>query len=107
MAQKNLDKMSLKELTALKADVEKAIANFEKRKRTDALKEMEAVAKKHGLTIADVLGDKSKKKSAKAKAAAKYSNPSDASQTWSGRGRQPAWFKEALASGKSPEDLAI
>ena len=26
--------------------------------------------------------------------------------TWSGRGKRPNWFKSALASGKSPEDLA-
>jgi len=27
--------------------------------------------------------------------------------TWSGRGKRPNWFKSALASGKSPEDLAV
>jgi DNA-binding protein H-NS len=26
--------------------------------------------------------------------------------TWSGRGKRPNWFKSALESGKSPEDLA-
>jgi DNA-binding protein H-NS len=26
--------------------------------------------------------------------------------TWSGRGKRPNWFKAALESGKSPEDLA-
>jgi DNA-binding protein H-NS len=39
--------------------------------------------------------------------APKYRNPGDASQTWTGRGRQPAWVAEALAGGARLEDLAI
>ncbi|WP_425467304.1 H-NS family nucleoid-associated regulatory protein [Parasedimentitalea maritima] len=27
--------------------------------------------------------------------------------TWSDRGRQPAWFKEAVAGGATPDDLEI
>jgi DNA-binding protein H-NS len=30
-----------------------------------------------------------------------YRNPQDASQEWTGRGRQPGWVKEFLASGKN------
>jgi DNA-binding protein H-NS len=30
-----------------------------------------------------------------------YRNPQDASQEWTGRGRQPGWVKELLASGKN------
>lgn len=29
----------------------------------------------------------------------------DQGNTWGGMGKRPAWFKAALASGKSPEDL--
>lgn len=29
----------------------------------------------------------------------------EAGNTWSGRGKRPNWFKSALASGKSAEDL--
>ncbi len=28
-------------------------------------------------------------------------------ETWTGRGKQPRWFQEALRSGKTPEDLLI
>ncbi|MBU6258836.1 MAG: H-NS histone family protein [Burkholderiales bacterium] len=35
--------------------------------------------------------------------AAKYSD--GAGRTWTGRGRQPQWFKDALAAGKKPEEL--
>nr|MBA3478279.1 H-NS histone family protein [Lautropia sp.] len=30
----------------------------------------------------------------------------EAGNTWSGLGKRPNWFKSALASGKSAEDLA-
>ena len=30
----------------------------------------------------------------------------DAGNTWTGVGRKPRWFKEALAAGKKPEDMA-
>ncbi len=34
----------------------------------------------------------------------KYRNPASG-ETWSGVGKQPKWFKEALAAGKTKEDL--
>ncbi len=101
----DLEKLSLDELKALKKDVEKAIGDFHKRKRSEAMKEIQAVAKKHGLTVDDIVGGKGKGK--KPKAPAKYRNPADPSQEWSGRGRQPAWFKTAIAAGKKPASLEI
>jgi DNA-binding protein H-NS len=38
---------------------------------------------------------------------AKYRNPQNHDETWSGRGRRPAWFLAAVAAGTAPEDLAI
>ena len=34
-------------------------------------------------------------------------NPADSGQTWTGRGRQPRWIAEALASGRSLDDFKI
>ena len=109
-AKVNLAKLSMDELKALKKDVEKAIDDFHNRKREEALKDVEAVAKKHGISVDELLGGKGKRKGrgkAKAKVPAKYCNPADKSQTWSGRGRQPVWFKEALKAGKSMKSLEI
>ena len=41
------------------------------------------------------------------KGVAKYANPADPNQTWTGRGRQPAWVKQALAEGKDLSSMAI
>jgi DNA-binding protein H-NS len=37
----------------------------------------------------------------------KYRNPSNPAETWSGRGKQPAWVVAELKSGKNLDDLAI
>ncbi|NNE88768.1 MAG: H-NS histone family protein [Silicimonas sp.] len=106
MAKKvDLSKHTLAELKTLQADVEKALKDFESQAKTKALKEMQAVAKKHGLSMEEIVGRKGKK--TKAKAAPKYRNPANADETWSGRGRQPVWYKEAVAKGKKPESMAI
>ena len=37
----------------------------------------------------------------------KFANPDEPSQVWSGRGKQPQWVTEKLASGLALEDLSI
>lgn len=38
---------------------------------------------------------------------AKYRNPNDPSQTWSGRGRKPNWLTERLAAGATMDEFVI
>lgn len=100
----NVDSMSRKELVKLKGEVEKALATIEKRKKAEAKKAIEDAAKKHGFSLNEILG---KQKTTRKKSVAKYKNPNDPEQTWSGRGRQPVWVKEALSKGKKLSDFAI
>ena len=99
----NLEDMSKDELLQLQKEVGAALKSFEMRKRKEAMAAMEATAKEHGFTMAELMGKKAPGK----KAAAKYANPADPSETWSGRGRRPAWVSDLIASGKSIEDAAI
>lgn len=103
---KALEKMSLAELQAHQREVEATIKGYEKQRRADCLAELRAVAKKHGFALDEFTGGKASVKSGP-KGVAKYANPADATQTWTGRGRQPNWIKSALAAGKSMEDFAI
>lgn len=105
MAKMDLNKLSLKELKALRKEVSAAISAFDSRKRVEAKKALEAVAKEHGMSLTDIIGGG--KKGKKARAPAKYRNPANATDTWSGRGRQPGWYKAAVAKGKKPESLEI
>lgn len=101
----NLEQMALKELRDLKLRVEKAISTYEDRRKQEALVELEEVAQKMGFTLADLTGISVVKK--RKPAEAKYANPADSSETWTGRGRKPRWVQAALDSGKTLEDLAI
>ena len=101
----DLSKMSLDELKTLRKDVEKAISGYKDRQRAEAMKELQAVAKKHGLPLDEIVTGKGRK--SKAKSPPKYRNPDNAEETWSGRGRQPEWYKSAIAKGIKPEQLAI
>ena len=103
---KSIDDMSLSELQAYHKEVEAAIKGYEKKRRADAMAALRSVAKEHGFTLEELMGTKPVAKAA-GKGVAKYANPADPSQTWSGRGRQPAWVKAALAAGTPMASLAI
>jgi len=101
----NLNSLSLKELKDLQSQVARAISSFEDRKKKEVMAELEEVARAKGFSLAELTGATITRK--RAPATAKYANPADASNTWSGRGRKPRWFEAALKAGKRPEDLAV
>lgn len=101
----DLDSLSLTELMTLQKDVAKAIENFQTRKRAEALAAIEAAAKDHGFTLAELTDGAIK--AMPVPKPAKYRHPENPDVTWSGRGRQPAWVKEALAAGKSLEQFLV
>ena len=116
----DLTQMTLVELHQLKARVDKAIVRAEGRKKKDALAAMEKAASEFGLSISEVLGGAeaapkkkrgpkpgTKRKAAPKKGKAQFANPADASQTWTGKGRQPAWYKDAIAGGASPDSMKV
>ena len=105
----NLGTLSDKELKALKQRIENELKNSRTRAIAAATQELQdavqKIARKHGLTVSEVLGKK--RKSRTPPVPAKYRNPDNPSQTWSGRGRRPAWFLKATEKGTSPESLEI
>lgn len=105
MAKQDLSALSLDELQALKKDVEKAIATFRDRQMQAARAELEALAREKGFSLTEIVGTTGKK--TRKPSVAKYRHPENPALTWAGRGRQPGWVKEALAQGKSLQDMAI
>lgn len=101
----NLNSLSLKELRDLQSQVAKAISGYEDRKKKEALGELEEKAKELGFSLAELTGVPIPRK--RAPATAKYANPADPTDTWSGRGRKPRWFEAALKAGKTPGELAV
>ncbi|MCA0938999.1 H-NS histone family protein [Salipiger pacificus] len=100
----DLDTLSKDELKQLKSDVDKALATIDARRKAEAKRAAEQVAKEFGYSLDEIIAAGGTKGS---KGAPKYANPSDPAQTWTGRGRKPNWVIEALDEGKSLEDLAL
>ncbi len=107
-----LRKMTRKELEKLKLDVEKALERVEVREMKTALAAAEKAAAAHGFSLSEITGETTpakpkKRKTSKNAGTPKYRNPADKTQTWTGKGRQPTWFKDALTAGKTPEAMEI
>lgn len=101
----DINGLSLKELKDLQSQVEKSIASFKDRKKKEVLAEIEEFVRAKGFSLAELTGSAVTRK--RSPAVAKYANPADSSDTWSGRGRKPRWFAAALAAGKQPDEMAI
>jgi DNA-binding protein H-NS len=104
MADYDLEALSLSELKKMQKDVAKAISTFEDRQKAEARAKVEALARDLGYSLAELVGTATK--TARAPAAPKYRHPENPALTWSGRGRKPQWFVEALEAGKTAVELA-
>ena len=102
----NLEDLSLEELKSLQNDVAVALYNFEKRKKAEALAEIKSLAHAKGFSLDELLGGEAAK-GKRAPAVAKYADPANPDNTWSGRGRKPKWLVAQLDQGKSVEDFAL
>lgn len=107
----DISELSVAELKSLEKKIAKAIETHQVRQKKAALQALEAKAREMGFSLADLTGEApapaaKKRKSPKA-GVAKYRNPKDATQTWTGKGRRPGWIMDALEAGQSLDDLAI
>lgn len=105
MAEYDLEALSLRELKKMQKDVAKAISTFEDRQKAEARTKVEALARELGYSLAELVGTETK--FFRAPVAAKYRHPENPALTWSGRGRKPQWFVDALEAGKTAGELAL
>ena len=113
----SLEGLSVKELNALAVQARKRSDALKKRKPIAAVrKEVAALAKKLGYTLAELAGGAPAAKRAgkttakvgkRAKVAPKYRNPAKPTETWAGRGKPPRWMAAELKKGKKIADFAI
>ncbi|WP_233843443.1 H-NS histone family protein [Dyella sp. 2HG41-7] len=83
---------------------------LQKEKITKVREKVHALLKAEGVTFEDIFGAGAVvrgKRRGTGSVAPKYRNPADPEQTWSGRGKRPRWFNDALKAGKKEKDLAI
>ncbi|WP_395793953.1 H-NS family nucleoid-associated regulatory protein [Aquimonas sp.] len=98
----NLTPQQLDELIARASEAKR---NLHKQRISDVRKKLIQLAKEEGYTIDELFGKGAK--GSKGSVSAKYANPADPSQTWTGRGKRPNWFKNALAAGASEASLLV
>jgi DNA-binding protein H-NS len=106
MASIKLENFSLPKLKEFRKKIADAIAELTYRRRVEAVLALEECAKELGFSLVELKGVK-KAHRASGHTAAKYRHPEVPSKTWSGRGRQPSWFKAAMSEGRSPESMSI
>ena len=115
--------LSPKELDALIAQAKKRRDTLSRRKPIATVRnKLTQLARAEGYTIAELFGGAapaSPKAAAKGtartttkgrklgKVAAKYRNPSNPTETWSGRGMQPRWLANETAKGRKLDEFLI
>ena len=102
----DLKSLNHKQLDELIQKAEQRKREVAKESVAKVRQKIQAILKTEGFDLEDVFGGNRRGKS-RDSAAAKYRNPADASQTWSGRGKRPGWFHAALKSGKKEQDLLV
>ena len=104
----DLTSMSRNELVELKNAADKALVDLAEQEKKAALEAAEKAAAAYGFSLAEITGAKGRNgKGQKTISAPKYKNPQNPDQTWTGKGRQPEWFKLAIAAGQTPDAMEI
>jgi DNA-binding protein H-NS len=101
---KDIDRMTFKELQDLELKIKRAKSTAQEKTRTDLKDKVEAMVAAAGFKMSDLFGGRGGKGR---KVAAKYVNPDDPTETWTGRGRKPRWLAAKLKGGDRIEKFLI
>ncbi len=101
----NVDNLSLKDLNELESKLAKAKAHAAQAERAKLKEKIDNILKGTGLTVHDLYGIG--KRGRGGKSVAKFANPDDRSQTWTGRGRKPNWLVAKVKRGAKMTDFAL
>ncbi|MEP3670501.1 MAG: H-NS histone family protein [Roseibium sp.] len=115
LAKDELKAMSRKELEKLLSDVQMALAAAKARDHREAKKAAAKAVAEFGFSLEDISESpsptpkkaKAKKKAVKNPSKPVFANPEDKTQTWTGKGRQPNWYRNQVDSGTAPDAMRI
>lgn len=103
----DISTFSFQELVSLRDQLDKELVVRKEHEKQRILAQLNSAAAASGFTVAELLGQVGKQSTKKNVVKAKYANPNNISETWSGRGRKPLWVHDALAAGATLESLAV
>ena len=97
-------KHPVKDLLTLQSNLAQAIEQRKEQERSELLNKINSLASDAGFSLSELLADKPVKK---APAKARYRNPNNKDETWTGKGRKPKWLDESLKAGRQLEEFEI
>jgi DNA-binding protein H-NS len=109
----DLSNLSLGDMRNLQDQIKQEMKKREQQEVQKAREQIMAIAQSVGLPLKDLIntnargGAKAAQAGGAGSVAVRFRNPKDASQQWTGRGRQPKWVKEYVEGGKSIDDLRV
>lgn len=101
----DISNLTIPELDDLQKQIVAQRKKIEKKSLRDARAAAAAAAQAYGFSLEDIAS--ADFKAPKTTAPAQYRNPENSEETWSGKGRRPMWFKDAIEAGASPEEMLI
>ena len=100
MADIDLSRLNIDQLTELVGKAQTEVTSREKRRRKDLRSELERRIAADGYKLSDIfpeLGSDTASGRQRQKRPAKFRNPQNPDQTWSGIGRSPKWVQAILS----------
>lgn len=101
----NLSTLTMAELRNLADKVQQEVSHRERDDLNKAREQIMAIAQQAGIPLKQLILDGLHPRAGKV--AVQYRNPDNASEQWTGRGRQPLWVRHWVESGKSIDLLRV
>lgn len=102
----DFNQLSESELRAVIENAEKALKDRQSSKRKEVIAQIKELAASIGISVE--IQDADKKTDRRSNAvAARYRNPNDPTQTWTGRGLSPKWMQALIAQGHDKSAFEI
>ncbi|MTW10341.1 H-NS histone family protein [Pseudoduganella eburnea] len=103
----DLSKLSSPELRNLQEQIKRELKQREGMDKQKAREQIFAIAQQSGVPLKELLAGFPGSRNKGGKVEARYRNPGNANEQWTGRGRQPKWVRDWVDSGKSIDGLRI
>lgn len=102
----DLSNLSVGDLRNLQEQIKQEMKKREHQEVAKAREQILAIAQSVGMPLKDLIGNGAKVAKT-GSVAVRFRHPDNASQQWTGRGRQPKWVKEWVDGGKSLDKLRV
>jgi DNA-binding protein H-NS len=101
----DLSRLTLSDLRSLQEQATQEIKVREQQELAKAREQIIAIAQSVGMPLKDLFSNEVRVREINGSATARFRHPANKSLRWSGRGRQPKWVREWVASGQPLDAL--